>query len=183
MKLDTRQRWTLLAGLLAATLAAAAWIGDRTSSAPDLVAAAEADSRPAAPRAGRAQREGDAPRLHLEKLQSRELGDATRDPFAVRRPRADKPAAARAVTPAEPAVAAPPPPPPSPPALPFTYLGKLVEGEDIAVFLTQGERNLVVRQGDTIDATYRVERIAESAITLTYLPLDQRQTIVIGERQ
>jgi hypothetical protein len=181
MKLDIRQRWTLLGGLLAATLAAAAWVGERASSGPELVTAAETGSRPAPSSAGRAQRDGDQPRLNLEKLQSRDLGGATRDPFAVRKPRQDKPAAVPPPAPPGPVVAAPPPPPPSAPALPFTYMGRLVEGEDIAVFLSQGERNLVVREGDTIDATYRVELIAESAITLTYLPLDQRQTIVIGE--
>jgi hypothetical protein len=51
------------------------------------------------------------------------------------------------------------------------------------VFLSRGDRNLIVRQGETIDSMYRVELIAESAITLTYLPLNQRQTIVIGAAQ
>jgi len=51
------------------------------------------------------------------------------------------------------------------------------------VFLVQGERNLVVHEGDTIDSLYRVERIADGGITLLFLPLNQRQTIVIGEPQ
>ena len=54
---------------------------------------------------------------------------------------------------------------------------------DLAVFLVQGERNLVVHEGDTIDSLYRVERIADGGITVLYLPLNQRQTIPIGEPQ
>ncbi len=74
-------------------------------------------------------------------------------------------------------------PPPAAPPLPFTYMGKLMSGGDLAVFLVQGERNLVVHEGDTIDSLYRVERISEADITLLFLPLNQRQTIPIGEPQ
>jgi hypothetical protein len=62
-------------------------------------------------------------------------------------------------------------------------MGKLVQGGDLAVFLVQGERNLIVREGDTIDSLYKVERIAEGGITLLFLPLNQRQTIIIGAPQ
>lgn len=182
MRLRPRQRWMLLGGLLAATLAAAAWVGERSAREPELVAASESDSkaeRPGFNRAGPADR---TPKLNLEKLQLRELGNATRDPFSVNRPKPQRPGPAVAAPRAEP-VAPPPQPQPSAPPLPFTYLGRLVEGDDVAVFLSQGERNLVVRQGEMIDSIYRVERIADRAITLVYLPLDQRQTIVIGDPQ
>ena len=181
MKLHARQRWILLGGLLAATLAAAAWVGDRAASDPELVAASEADSNAAPSRSSRDDAATRPPQLNLEKLRSRELGTASRDPFAVRKPRMQKPGPPVQAPPPAQVVAAPPPPPPSAPPLPFTYMGKLVEGDDVVVFLSQGERNLVARQGETIDSIYRVERIAEGAITLTYLPLDQRQTIVIGD--
>ncbi len=179
MKLDTTRRWILLGGLLAATLAAAAWVGERSSPEPELVGASEPGARaPSSP--ARADRPGNPEQLNLEKLQSRDLASPSTDPFAVRKPRAEKPRppAARIV---QPAIA--PAAPPSAPSVPFTYLGKLVEGDEVAVFLSQGDRNLVVREGETIDSTYRVERIAESAITLTYLPLNQRQTIVTGGAQ
>jgi hypothetical protein len=180
MKMDTRQRSILLGGLLAATLAAAAWVGDRAPPDPERLAAAEPDSRAPSASSPRPDPGGSPPQLHLEKLQSRDLGTPSRDPFAVRKPRADKPKLP-ATAPVR-IVAAPPPAPAAPP-LPFTYLGKLVEGDDVAVFLSRGDRNLIVRQGETIDSMYRVELIAESAITLTYLPLNQRQTIVIGAAQ
>ena len=72
-------------------------------------------------------------------------------------------------------------PPPVAPPLPFTYMGKLMSGPEAKVFLTLGDRNLVLREGDTVDSIYRIEKIAESAITLVYLPLDERQTIATGE--
>jgi hypothetical protein len=184
MKLDARQRWLLLGGLLAATLAAAAWVGDRAAKPEtDLVVPSEpaTASRPSANLA-RAGTKEEAPQVNLEKLKSRDVGKASRDPFALPRPRAGKPKPPAPAVPAVQSVAAPPPPPTAPP-LPFTYMGKLMSGNDVAVFLTQGERNLVVREGETIDSSYRVERIAEGAITLTYLPLNQRQTILIGAPQ
>ena len=182
MKLHARQRWLVLGGLLTATLAAAAWIRD--SAMPpgtEVVAASDSSAAPAADRPPHAGTQGEAPVINLEKLQSRDLGRATRDPFAKGTPRAAKSkskpgAAARS---AQVVVA----PPPSAPPLPFTYMGKLMSGGDLAVFLVQGERNLVVHEGDTIDSLYRVERIAEGDITLLFLPLNQRQTIVIGEPQ
>lgn len=73
-----------------------------------------------------------------------------------------------------------PPPPPQAPPLPFTYLGKLIEADRTSVFLTNGNRNWVVRSGDTIDGAYRVEVIGDRTITLTYLALDIRQELGIG---
>ena len=179
MKLHARHRWVIIGGLLTATLAAAAWVRDGADpSAKQVVAAAVADRRspPEAP--------NETPVIQVEKLQARDLGAATRDPFAapIRRPPKTKPGTAVRTAPA--AVAPPPSaPPPSAPPLPFTYMGKLMSGGDLAVFLVQGERNLVVHEGDTIDSLYRVERISEADITVVFLPLNQRQIIPIGEPQ
>jgi len=184
-RLHTRERWLMLAGLVSATLAVGVWLGDERAASPPtaLVAASAAQSRVGAkpaPGAGASNNEA-APLLNFEKLKSRALGAPARDPFAApaaRGPKSRRAAPGAAVAPA-PVVA----PPPSAPVLPFTYMGKLLSGGDLAVFLIQGERNLVVHEGDTIDALYRVEHIAEGAITLVYLPLDQRQTLIIGEPQ
>jgi hypothetical protein len=179
MKLHIRQRWLVVAGLLTATLAAAAWMRDSAvPSRTEVVAASDSSAAPA-PRPSAAGTDGEAPAINLEKLKSRELGRAIRDPFATGAPRAAKSKPAAGARPAQVVVA----PPPSPPPLPFTYMGKLVQGGDLAVFLVQGERNLVVREGDTIDSLYKVERIAAGGITLLFLPLNQRQTIIIGEPQ
>jgi hypothetical protein len=183
MKLHIRQRWLVVAGLLTATLAAAAWIRDSAvPSRTEVIAASDSSAAPA-PRPSAAGTDGEAPAINLEKLKSRELGRAIRDPFATGAPRAAKSKPAAAAGSGQVVVAPPSPPPPSAPPLPFTYMGKLEQGGDLAVFLVQGERNLIVHEGDTIDSLYKVERIAEGGITLLFLPLNQRQTIFIGAPQ
>ena len=73
------------------------------------------------------------------------------------------------------------PPPPEPPPLPFTYIGKLLQGDRTAVFLTTPDRNYMVKPGDVIENTYRVEKVRAPTMTLTYLPLNMKQTLYIGE--
>ena len=82
----------------------------------------------------------------------------------------------------------PPPPPPKPvaqapaaaPPLPYTVIGKKLEDGAWQVFLRRDERILVVKTLDTIDNAYRVDEIRPPVMTLTYLPLQQRQTLPIG---
>jgi hypothetical protein len=74
----------------------------------------------------------------------------------------------------------PPAPPPQAPPLPFAFMGKLVDAGKTLVFLTRDDRNYVVRLGDTIDGAYRVDEIGEHSMTLTYLPLDSRQSLAVS---
>jgi hypothetical protein len=82
----------------------------------------------------------------------------------------------------------PPPPPPKPiaqpppaaPPLPYAVIGKKLEDGAWQVFLRREERILVVKTLDTIDDAYRVDEIRPPVMTLTYLPLQQRQTLSIG---
>ena len=183
------RRWMVIGGLLATTLAAAAWVHNAPDDADSEVIAAVPAAKERTTPAGSSQPDSSrrsasqngaraaTPHLNLDKLNSRSPGELVRDPFAVPAPKAAK----SGRTGASPRALATPPPPPSAPAVPFTYMGKLRSGPDTAVFLTQGDRNLVLREGDTIDSVYRVEQIADSAITLVYLPLGERQTILIGE--
>ena len=180
MKLNIRQRWLVLGGLLSATLAAAAWIRDDAEpSRTEVVAASDSSGAPAALPLLHAGAQVETPGINLEKLKSRDLGKPTRDPFSTGTRPAAKSKPRVTARPAQIAVA----PPPTAPPLPFTYMGKLMSGGELAVFLVQGERNLIVHEGDTIDSLYRIERIAEGDITLLFLPLNQRQTIVIGDPQ
>ena len=66
-------------------------------------------------------------------------------------------------------------PVPQPPPLPFSYMGKLVEGKVTTIFLTHDDENYIARLGDTINERYRVEEIGEDQMVLTYLPLKRRQ--------
>lgn len=73
--------------------------------------------------------------------------------------------------------AEPPPPPPQAPPLPFTYVGSLGDEDQMIVFLAQQDTNHAVKRGDVINGTYRVEEVESGRVVLTYLPLDQRQTL------
>lgn len=74
---------------------------------------------------------------------------------------------------------APPPPPPTAPPIPYNFVGLLQDRAKPTVFLAKGDNLLVVAAGDTFDGTYRIESIGANEIVLTYLPLNQRQSILI----
>jgi hypothetical protein len=76
----------------------------------------------------------------------------------------------------------PPPPPrkpeaPKAPPLPFKYLGQLQEDRGIALFLQRGNMTLVVRAGETVEGSYRVEKVIPTQATFIYLPLNESQQL------
>jgi hypothetical protein len=107
--------------------------------------------------------------IDLSKLEAREAGrneaDAKTDAFA---PRSFSPPAA-AEAPGRPAKAEAPP-------LPFRYVGKMQDGDKLAVFLTQGEESHIAHAGDRI-GEYRVDKITDGEIRFTYLPLKTKQSL------
>lgn len=183
MRLGSGTRRGLLFGALALTLAAVQWVDGnddtvgkpRPPAAPAPRAASDtprtrtpATQAPSTPATGAA--------IDLDRLQ-RGRGAAVRDAFAQRNWQPPP----RRLTPAETAaMAPPPPPPPQAPPLPFVYVGMLAEESRTTVFLSQGSRDIAVRTGETIDNTYRVEAVTSERIELTYLPLNQRQTLPLG---
>jgi len=81
-------------------------------------------------------------------------------------------------------VAPPPAKPakPSAPSMPYVYMGKLAEqGEKAVILLVKQDRSYAVREGDVLDNVYRVDEVKAPVMTLTYLPLNIKQTIQIGE--
>jgi len=120
--------------------------------------------------------------LDLQRLSRSPSADPSADPFTMRDFRPRPPVMKRPI--AKPAAELPPPPPPPPqaPPLPFSYLGKVAEGSDTTVFLAMGDRNLVVKPGEVIDNSYRLEEVSDTAIVLTYLPLTVKQTLPIGAK-
>ncbi len=168
--MTSRRRWLILGGLLVATMAAAWKEMEGGDEVPARAARAPVES--SAPRQPARQ-----PGVRLEKLAPRNPGELVRDPFA------DGPAreVESPVSAARPRQRDARPRTPEAPPQPFVFAGRLESDGATAIFLTDGDRNLVVREGDTIDDTYRVERIAEDAITFVYLPLNQRQVVAISE--
>lgn len=75
----------------------------------------------------------------------------------------------------------PPPPmkpqPPSPPPMQFKYLGKVIEGDEMRVFLALGERNYIVKPGESINNQYRLDEVNDHSVTFTYLPLNAKQML------
>lgn len=69
---------------------------------------------------------------------------------------------------------------PTAPPLPFQFIGKLADSQQLQVFLQNGERLYVVRAGDVIDELYRIEHISPTEMSLVYLPLSLAQTLPVG---
>ena len=180
MRVPPKLRVALVIVALGATLAAVRW-ADSLPDATDAGAKAMAgNARARPPREQKQSSQSTA--LDLQRLQRGPQMDPSSDPFGTRdfRPLPPKP---KGLAAAGTTVALPPPPPPPPPQappLPFMYMGRLAEDQSTTVFLTAGDRNLVVKPGDVIDNTYKVEQVTDSAVVLTYLPMNQRQTLAIG---
>lgn len=103
----------------------------------------------------------------LSKLEERMNEGATVDAFAPRNfspvipPQAQpKAAAAR----------------PEAPPLPFRYLGKMVEDGKTKIFLANGDESITATPGQRI-GDYRIDRITEAEVRITYLPLKQQQSL------
>ncbi len=77
----------------------------------------------------------------------------------------------------------PPPPPPTAPPLPFTYLGRYEDPPKLFAILASGSKVYTVSQGEVIDGTYRVDRIADGVVDLMYLPLNISQTVKAPENK
>lgn len=113
------------------------------------------------------------PDLDLERLQRTRKSEGGADLFA--------PAHSAAPLAAPAAVAADPAPPASPgaPPLPFTYLGKFVDGEKVEVFIAHGDEHYTAARGKTIEGRYKIENVTAGAVTFIYLPLGTRQKLAI----
>lgn len=72
---------------------------------------------------------------------------------------------------------------PTAPPLPFQFVGRLHDRSDLQVFLQNGEKIYVVRKGDVIDETWRIERISDKELSLVYLPLRLAQTLSVGSTE
>jgi hypothetical protein len=74
----------------------------------------------------------------------------------------------------------PPPPPPTAPPLPFNFVGLLQDQAKPTAFLAKDDQLLLVTAGETVDGAYRIDSVSAKEIVLTYLPLNQRQSILIS---
>lgn len=69
----------------------------------------------------------------------------------------------------------------APPPLPFQFLGRFVDEGKAAYFLQAGERNVVARPGDLLEERYRFDGVVQGSLQFTYLPLNLKQTLAVGD--
>ena len=65
---------------------------------------------------------------------------------------------------------------PEAPPLPFRYLGKMVEDGKTKIFLANGDDSITATPGQRI-GEYRIDKITEAEVRITYLPLKQQQSL------
>jgi len=170
-------RWGRLALLAAAGALAFVYFsrgGDDSQIVQPVVRADGGSAPQASGAAGRnAERIAEAPDVPTRTPVSK---DAHRDPFAAKGWLPPPP-------PPLPVVELPPPPPPPPqaPPVPFKFIGQIEDkSAKPAAFITKGEALFVVHVGDVVENTYRIESFSAAQVVVTYLPLQQRQTIDVS---
>ncbi len=110
-----------------------------------------------------------------------------RDPFGLLAPEFAPPA--EVVSPPSPSVKTRKPstvaaePQPTAPPLPFTAVGS-IQGKRIGsgqqqVFILHGDSLTVIQKGDTVAGNYRVDDITLDHVVFTYLPLGQKQSLLL----
>ena len=160
-----------LGGALALSLAATGWISARENGGIEVAEAAPSSRAAQASRPDVSSARSEAAvDLQLERLRRREAGQGITNLFESRTWQAPAPQP-------KPGPVAPP----LAPSLPFIYLGKMVYDGNVTVFVSKQDSNYAVHEGDVIDATYKVDTIKGSLMTLTYLPMNTKQTMHIGD--
>ena len=166
MAWSSRQRGLLLGALLTATLAATVWVSQQTEEEVVVVNA------PIKQTSASKKTSPTHSHIALEKLQ--------RSRTEPEKPRVDDVFQAKSWYVPPPPPKPVPPPPPAPPPLPFIYMGKLLEGDKLTVFLTKQDRHYAVKAGETLDGAYRIESVTAQQVIFTYLPLNMQQTLTLG---
>ena len=108
--------------------------------------------------------------LDLGPLQRPRMGIAPGELFDTELPPSQQTELAAAAAPLQPTV----------PPLPYTYAGKLIDGDRYIVFLTAGDKNYSVRVGDTL-GDWRVKAIRPPQMILSYVPMQAEVPLKIGE--
>ena len=62
------------------------------------------------------------------------------------------------------------------PAMPFRYIGKMIDNGQLAVFLQKGDESYTAMEGERV-GDYRIDKITENEIRFTYLPMKTKFTL------
>lgn len=165
---STRLRWFILLCSLTVTLVAIWYPVDDTSTAP--LVQQKKLSAPAV----------NAPPKYVNSQFVEQIEGESEDPFA---PRAWVPAPAvnqivasntapmqtQVVADAAPGI----------PQLPYRFLGKLLDGEDLIVYLGRGDQTIIARLGEVLEGTYKVVGLNDKSMEFEHLPTNEKQILSI----
>ncbi len=178
-----KKRKMIIGGVLVATVIAAALV--EVDDEPELhVPETLQSGRTAQDRAKKT--ESNAAQLDVSKLGQRKFSPVAGELFAStnwvpKRTVIDDHEEEQAIRMAQAARASAPPAPTAPP-LQFKYAGKAIADNETWVFLSQSGENLITKIGGKINDTYRLDSVNDNAITMTYLPLNIKQTLTINNQ-
>jgi len=63
--------------------------------------------------------------------------------------------------------------------MPYTYIGKMIDGKKVLVFLLRNDVQYVAQVNDVLDGTYRIEKISGDDVVMTYMPMNAQQTLAL----
>ncbi|WP_217916187.1 hypothetical protein [Duganella sp. BJB1802] len=72
-------------------------------------------------------------------------------------------------------------PPSGPPTLPFQFMGRFTDEGKTAYFLQVDGQNVVARPGEKVNDSYLLDSVSGNTMNFVYLPLNQKQTLVVGD--
>jgi hypothetical protein len=189
----SRNRWLYAA--LAATLLATAWLALEPDAQTEAAVAVSADSRgqrrsatarapdlsartppTAAPAARNPVGPGAEPATNLN-LEAKARNPWT--PLAADALAAWTPPAPPAPPPKPAAVVAEPAPPPKapPPTFPYKWIGQITDAAGPLALLDSPQRSTGARAGDVLDGRWRIDKVSDAQIELTWLPT--REPVIV----
>lgn len=62
----------------------------------------------------------------------------------------------------------------------FAFVGRLIDGKDVSLFLTRNGHAYLAKVNDVLDDAYRVDKITDVDATLTYLPTNSQQKVTFN---
>ena len=67
------------------------------------------------------------------------------------------------------------------PPLPFQFMGRFTDEGKTAYFLQIDGQNVVARPGEKINDSYLLDSVSGDTMNFIYLPLNQKQSLVVGD--
>ena len=71
--------------------------------------------------------------------------------------------------------------PAGPPPLPIQFLGRFTDEGKTAYFLQIDGRDVVAHPGEKLDDNYQFDSVSNGSLHFTYLPLNQPQSLAVGD--